>query len=140
LILIASTGFNAVCLALEKMGTPRSFVVQLMFLYRYIFVLTDEASRMVQARSLRAFGGNGTGIRVFASMIGHLLLRTMDRAQRIHLAMLCRGFDGEIRITRSLEFSGRDTFFCLGWCGIFVIMRLYNIPELIGNTAMGIIK
>jgi cobalt/nickel transport system permease protein len=140
LILIATTGFNAVCLALEKMGTPRSFVVQLLFLYRYIFVLTDEASRMVRARSLRAFGGNGMGIRVFSSMIGHLLLRTMDRAQRIHLAMLCRGFDGEIRIARPLEFTGRDALFCLGWCGLFVLMRLYNLPELIGNAATGFIR
>jgi cobalt/nickel transport system permease protein len=140
LILIASTGFNAVCLALEKMGTPRSFVVQLLFLYRYIFVLTDEASRMVRARSLRAFGGNGMGIRVFGSMIGHLLLRTLDRAQRIHLAMLCRGFDGEIRIARALDFSGRDALFCLGWCGVFIIMRLYNIPELIGNAAIGFMR
>jgi cobalt/nickel transport system permease protein len=140
LILIASTGFNAVCLALERMGTPRSLVVQLLFLYRYIFVLTDEASRMVRARSLRAFGGNGMGIGVLSSMIGHLLLRTMDRAQRIHLAMLCRGFDGEIRIARPLEFSCRDALFCLGWCGLFVLMRLYNVPELIGNAAMGFIK
>lgn len=140
LILIASTGFNAVCLALEKMGTPRGFVVQLMFLYRYIFVLADEASRMSRARSLRAFGGNGTGIRVFGSMIGHLLLRTMDRAQRIHLAMLARGFDGEIRIARTIRFSGRDALFCLGWCGLFLLMRLYNIPELIGNTAIGLMK
>ena len=38
-ILIAGTGLNAVCLALEKLGAPNSFAVQLLFLYRYIFVL-----------------------------------------------------------------------------------------------------
>ncbi|HAA02280.1 MAG TPA: cobalt ECF transporter T component CbiQ, partial [Syntrophobacteraceae bacterium] len=65
LILIASTGFNAVCMALGKMGAPSSFAVQLLFLYRYIFVLTDEALRMVRARSLRSFGGKGLGLRVF---------------------------------------------------------------------------
>jgi cobalt/nickel transport system permease protein len=94
LVLIASTGFNSVCMAVEKMGAPRSFAVQLLFLYRYIFVLADEASRMVRARALRTFGRGGTGMRVFTSMIGQLLLRTLDRAQRIHLAMRCRGFDG----------------------------------------------
>lgn len=45
LILIASTGFNAVCPALERIGIPQVFVVQLLFLYRYIFVLMDEAAR-----------------------------------------------------------------------------------------------
>ena len=60
LILIAVTGFNAVCLALDKLGTPRVFVVQLVFLYRYMFVLVDEAARMVRARSLRTFEGGGS--------------------------------------------------------------------------------
>ena len=49
LILVGATGFNAVCMALEKLGTPRIFVVQLLFLYRYLFVLGDEATKMVRA-------------------------------------------------------------------------------------------
>jgi cobalt/nickel transport system permease protein len=61
LILIASNRFNPVCMALEKMGARRILAVQLLFLFRYIFVLVDEASRMVLARSLRSFGGRGTG-------------------------------------------------------------------------------
>jgi len=94
LTLIAVTGFNNLCVAMEKLGVPKVFVVQLMFLYRYIFVLVDEASRMVRARSLRSVGSVGLGIRSYGPLVGHLLLRTMDRAQRIHLAMCCRGFDG----------------------------------------------
>ena len=39
LTLIAVTGFNAVCMALDKLGTPRVFVVQLVFLYRYMFYM-----------------------------------------------------------------------------------------------------
>lgn len=140
LILIASTGFNSVCMALEKMGTPRSFAVQLLFLYRYIFVLADEASRLVRARSLRAFGGKGMGIRVYGSMIGQLLLRTLDRAQRIHLAMCCRGFDGEIRILRQLHFSRQDVGFFLGWSSFFVLMRLYDFPQWLGNAVMELMR
>jgi cobalt/nickel transport system permease protein len=105
LILVASTGFNAVCVALEKLGAPSAFTVQLLFLYRYIFVLADEAWRMVRARSLRSFGGRGMELKVSSLMIGQLLLRTLDRAQRIHLAMRCRGFDGEIRTVRRLRLS-----------------------------------
>ena len=55
LILIALTGFNAVCRALTRLGVPRLFVVQLLLFYRYIFVLVDEAERMEMARSLRSF-------------------------------------------------------------------------------------
>jgi cobalt/nickel transport system permease protein len=140
LALIASTGFASICMSLEKMGAPNSFAVQLLFLYRYIFVLTDEASRMVRARALRAFGGKGMGFSVFTSMIGQLLLRALDRAQRIHRAMRCRGFDGEIRVFRELTFGGRDGIFLLGWSTLFVLMRLVDIPQWMGDRVAELIR
>jgi cobalt/nickel transport system permease protein len=140
LILIASTGYHAVCMALEKMGVPQVFVVQLLFLYRYLFVLVDEASRMVRARSLRSFQGKGLGMRVFGSMAGHLLLRTMDRAQRIHLAMLCRGFDGNIRPFHPLKVRAWEVLFLLGWSALFVFMRYYNVPRFVGRLVQGLIS
>jgi len=140
LALIASTGFASICMSLEKMGAPNSFAVQLLFLYRYIFVLTDEASRMVRARALRAFEGKGRGFKVFTSMIGQLLLRALDRAQRIHLAMRCRGFDGEIRVSRQLAFGGRDSAFLLGWSTLFVLMRLVDIPQWMGDRVAELIR
>lgn len=140
LILIALTGFNAVCLALEKLGVPKPFVVQLLFLYRYIFVLTGEGARMVRARSLRSFGSSGMGFKTYSSMIGHLLLRTLDRAQRIHLAMCCRGFDGHIRVSRSLKMGARDFGFMAGWSLLFVVLRCYNIPMQLGALATGFFR
>lgn len=140
LILIATTGLNGVCLALEKLGAPRAFVVQLLFLYRYLFVLGDEATRLRRARSLRSFEGRGMGIRVFTSLVGQLLLRTLDRARRIHLAMLCRGFDGEVRLIRPLIFTKRDLAYTLGWSGLFVLMRLYDIPQRLGTVIMELVR
>jgi cobalt/nickel transport system permease protein len=137
LILIATTGFNAVCMALARLGVPRPFVVQLMFLYRYIFVLTDEASRMVRAVSLKSFNAGGISFKTFVPMMGHLLLRTMDRAQRIHLAMLCRGFDGRIRIIRSMKIGWTGAAFALGWSALFAIFRWYNLPETLGAIVTG---
>jgi len=136
LILIAATGFNSVCMALEKMGVPRVFVIQLLFLYRYLFVLADEASRMMRARSLRSFQGKGMGIRVFGSMAGSLLLRTLDRAQRIHLSMLCRGFDGTIRLLKRMKMGWREAFFVLGWSAVFLFMRLIPLPRILGQVFM----
>lgn len=133
LILIAVTGFNAVCMALEKMGTPRIFAVQLLFLYRYLFVLVDEGARMVRARSLRTFNGQNMGIKVYGYLLGHLLLRTLDRAQRIHLAMFCRGFDGEIRLMRPLRIGKPEIIFFLGWSVAFVLLRIYDVPQVVGN-------
>lgn len=137
LILISLTGFHAVCMGLEKLKVPRPFVVQLLFLYRYMFVLVEEASRMVRARSLRSFKSRGRGLKVFGFMIGHLLLRTIDRAQRIHLAMCCRGFDGHIRLIHPMRFGARETVFCVGWIALFTMMRLINIPQVLGHLMTG---
>jgi cobalt/nickel transport system permease protein len=136
LTLIASTGFHSVCVALVKLGVPRPFVVQLMFLYRYLFVLTDEAARMVRAVSLKTFNG-GIRFKTFVSMTGHLLLRTLDRAQRIHMAMLCRGFDGRIRVLRSMKIGWTGTIFVVGWSMLFLVFRLFNIPKIIGDIVTG---
>ncbi len=138
LLLVATTGFNGVCLALEKLGAPKAFVVQLLFLYRYLFVLVDEATRLTRARALRAFDGRGMGIRVFGSLAGQLLLRSMDRARRIHLAMLCRGFDGEVRHAGSLRFSAGDLAYTLGWSALFALLRTYDVPQIAGRLVVGL--
>ena len=73
-------------------------------------------------------------------MAGHLLLRTMDRAQRIHLAMLCRGFDGTIRPFHPLGVRGWEVMFVAGWSALFVFMRLYNVPRSLGTMILGFVS
>lgn len=131
-LLIATTSFHGLCLAMLRLGLPKVLTVQLLFLYRYIFVLGMEAMRVFRARALRSFGKRGLGMKVFASVVGHLLLRTLDRAQRVHRAMLSRGFDGEIRVLRPLHIAATDVLFVLGWWAAFAVMRAYNLPQLVG--------
>jgi len=133
LVLIATTSFPGVCRALERLGAPRVFAVQLLFLYRYLFVLIEEGARMVRARKLRSQPGRGEGFRSFTPLLGQLLLRTLARAQRIHQAMLCRAFDGEFRTTHSEHFGRREALFLCGWCGFFLLARLYPLPQLLGK-------
>lgn len=138
LVLIGTTGFHSVCMALERLGAPDVFATQLLFLYRYIFVLGEDTMRMARARALRSFNGRGMGLRVYGHILGHLLLRTYDRAQRVYLAMLCRGFDGHVRAMGRLHVSRRDVVFTLGWSGVFLLFRLHNVPLLVGRAVTGI--
>lgn len=140
LVLIAVTGFNGICMALERIRVPSVFAVQLLFLYRYIFVLTEEAARMARARSLRSFSGRGKGIRAFGSLVSQLLLRTLDRAERIHLSMVCKGFDGRIRLLRTLMIGRVDAGFFLVWILFFALVRFYNLPRLMGELLRGFIS
>jgi len=132
LTLIAVTGFNGICMALERFGVPKAFSVQLMMLYRYIFVLTSEASSMARARDMRSVGGKGMGMKVYGSLMGHLLMRTWYRAQRIHMAMLSRGFSGEFPLRRHMQMRPADMAFMLLWSSIFVGLRISNLPQVMG--------
>lgn len=132
-ILVGSTGFTSVCQALESLGMPQVFAVQLLFLYRYIFVLTEESGRASRARELRSCGKKGEGIRSFSSMVGHLLLRTWGRAERIHTAMLARGFTGQFHASRQSHFGVAEIRFVLGWSALLIFMRWQNVSQLLGS-------
>ncbi|MDW7645333.1 MAG: cobalt ECF transporter T component CbiQ [Desulfuromonadales bacterium] len=136
LVLIATTGFPGVCRALEQLGAPRIFTMQLLFLYRYIFVLIEEGLRLFRARALRSFGKKGLEWRVYALMTGQLLMRSLQRAERIHQAMRCRGFDGKLPAMHQARFGRQEVLFTLGWSAIFILLRLWNLPHWIGGLFM----
>ena len=106
-------------------------------MYRYLYVLLEEFIRTVRAHSLRSFQGGGIGFKVWGSLLGQLLLRTIDRAQRIYQAMLCRGFDGEIRLLRYNKLVAADIIYFFGWSAFFIAVRLVNIPQRLGALLIG---
>jgi cobalt/nickel transport system permease protein len=132
LALVAGTGMPALCSALARLGVARVFTVQLMFLYRYTFVLAGEAARMTTARSLRAGEHSRMRLAVYASLLGQLLLRAFERAQRIHQAMLARGFDGALRLADRRQWKRTDSVFVAAWCAFFVCVRAIDLPRALG--------
>jgi cobalt/nickel transport system permease protein len=140
LILIATTSFPGLCSALDRLKVPRLFVIQLMFLYRFIFVLTEEALRMVRARNLRSSGKKGPGLRLFVQMTGVLFLRTIDRAERVYIAMGNRGFAGEIRTLKRLRFTVGDAAFLVVFMALFALLRFTPVSHLLGSFALGMFR
>jgi cobalt/nickel transport system permease protein len=138
-ILVATTGLPAICRALERIGMPKAFALQLLFLYRYLVVLAEEGGRAARARELRCFGNEGRGLASYGSMLGHLLLRTWGRSERIHMAMLARGFTGSFPNERS-RLRTTDLLFLLGWSFFFVVLRFHNGPEMIGSLLTGLTR
>lgn len=138
LLLLAGTGVQPLAAALGRLGVPAVLTAQLLFLYRYAFVLGGEAARMTTARRLRG-GGAAAGFAEYGPLAGHLLLRAFDRAQRIHQAMRARGFDGEVRDPRPLAWSRRDTAFVALWCGFFALARAVDLPAALGGALLGLL-
>ena len=92
--LMASTKFSDLLKALEKLKIPKLFIMILSFMYRYIFVVTDELMKMAQAKEARSVGGSRWfHIRTLANMIGVLFIRAYERAEVVYTAMLSRGYE-----------------------------------------------
>jgi len=113
LLLTATTHFTDLLHALRALRLPAVLVAILAFAYRYLFVMVDEAQRMLRARECRSAelpgrpGGRNPGWRaaVVGQMVGTLFLRSYERSERIYVAMLSRGFSGELRALRSRPLS-----------------------------------
>lgn len=103
--------FYEMCRALRALHVPEPFVVQLVLLHRYLFLLAGEARSLVRARDQRSFGRRGRGIRVTAVLIGSLLLRTIERGDRIYRAMVARGFRGSLDMGNQARFGTGDAVF-----------------------------
>lgn len=133
LTLVACTGMNRLGAGLERLGLPRVFAMQLLFLYRYLFVVAGEGGRMIRSLELRSTGPQSLRPQVYGSLVGHLLLRSMTRADRIYRAMTARGFDGQIRMLRQTFLCRSDYAFLIGWTAFFGVARTWNLAEGLGR-------
>jgi cobalt/nickel transport system permease protein len=137
LVLLACTGIYRLCAGVERMGVPELFAVQLLFLYRYLFVIGDEALRMIRSVRMRSAGSSKLSLRTYSTLTGHLLLRSIDRAHRIYRAMVSRGFDGQVRVLHRTQPGWRDALFLIGWSTFFILVRFYNPAAALGNWLTG---
>jgi cobalt/nickel transport system permease protein len=107
IVLASTTPFPDLMLAMRAIRVPRLLVSIFGLMWRYIFVMADEAQRLMRARQsrsavasmpgLRAGGSVGWRARVTGSMAGNLFVRSLERGDRIYSAMSARGYDGEVR-------------------------------------------
>lgn len=86
---------------------------------------------MQRARTARGYGKKNYPFKMWGIFVGQLLLRTMDRADRIHNSMLSRGFTGHLEIGNVMKWRKNDIFFLLAWISVFIIMRFVNPASFI---------
>ena len=129
-VLIASTGMEAVCAALQQLHCPRVLTTTILLIYRYIILLLQEGSRLATAYALRAPGQKGIHFRAWGSLLGQLLLRSIDRAQLVYESMQLRGFAGAFPL--GAKKHGGWLFFAVtvGYCAVF---RAVPVFELAGQ-------
>jgi cobalt/nickel transport system permease protein len=125
-LLTNTTRFAELLRGLRKLGCPQILAMNLSFLYRYIFVLTEEAMRMKQARDCRrtARAPFREELKLLSSMLGTLLIRSFERAERMHSAMLSRGYSGDFPVVSPRRFSWHDLVF-ISVATLFIFSTYY---------------
>jgi cobalt/nickel transport system permease protein len=124
-LLGATTHFPALLRGLEALRLPRLLVLIAGLMYRYLFVVTAEAARMRQALASRAYRPR-TALHAapLGRAAGALFLRSYLRGERVHLAMLSRGFGGRMRALEPLRLTAADVGFVALILAALVPLRL----------------
>jgi cobalt/nickel transport system permease protein len=130
-----TTHFTDLLCALRSLHVPRVLVAIISFMYRYIFVLADEAMRLMRAREARsATGPDGRGggtltwrMQVTGGMVGNLFLRSYERSERVYQAMAARGYRGELKQLPSPPISLGDVFWASLPVGAAIVIIVGNL-------------
>lgn len=124
-LLGATTTFPNTLRALEALRVPAMLTLIAGMTYRYLFVVAGEVGRMRNALTARAYHPRHLGQ---AGALGRaataLFLRTHARGERVHLAMLSRGFTGTMPVLAPLVFGRRDAVFLAAVAGPPLVLLL----------------
>jgi len=132
-LLIATTRIESVCYALNLLHVPEILVTQILLTYRYITVLLSEANHIFEAYSLRAPFQKGVHYKVWGSLIGQLLFRSIDRATGLYDSMVLRGYNGNFRHSRLSAVRWQDFAYLFVWGAVFAVLRFTSLASLLGG-------
>jgi cobalt/nickel transport system permease protein len=135
LLVVSTTPLPLLLRGFETIGAPQFLLMVAQFLYRYLFVISEEAQHMRKAAAARGatargLTGNGARFQAAAGALAVLFARSYARAGEIHRAMLARGFPGHFRLLSTPCFSRADSLFVSISVIAFILIRI-----LIGRVA-----
>jgi len=126
LLVVGTTPLPLLLSGLEALGTPRLLVLVAQFLYRYLFVVSEQAQHVLLAAACR----QGTerrrrsSFRAAAGALAVLFARSYYRAEGIHRAMMARAFSGKFALLRRLQFRWADGLFTLAIAAFLILVRI----------------
>ena len=124
-LLGATTTFPSVLRGLEAMRVPRLLVLIAAFMYRYLFVIVEEAGRMRAALTARAYRPRTA---LHAAALGRvataMFLRTYSRGERVYQAMVARGYSGQMPQLTPLVLRRADAIFVVLVVAALVPLRV----------------
>jgi cobalt/nickel transport system permease protein len=109
-IFVLCTRWMHVLKALRSLGVPAEVITMLAMTHRYVFLLIETANQMIESRESRTVGKLSDSLQrsMVARSAGVLLSKSMDVSYDVYLAMMSRGFRGDIRLLKEFRLRARD--------------------------------
>jgi len=115
LVVVGTTPVPDLLRGLESLGAPRFLILVVQFLYRYLFVISEQAQHMRLSAACRGLTGSALGwrgkLQTAAGAVSMLFYRSHARADGIHKAMLARGYQGRLPTLTSYRLRWADALF-----------------------------
>jgi cobalt/nickel transport system permease protein len=119
ILLTCTTSFQDLLNGFRQLGLPRIMVAIISLMWRYLSLMIDEASNLMRARNSRSgllekdrrFRSTlWLRMSVTGKMTGNLLLRSLERSERVYAAMSARGYNGELLQSKNRTISHKELF------------------------------
>ena len=128
LILSATTKAREIIDGLEKLKLPPLMVQIAIFMLRYINVVSDEMDRMKIARESRGFFASGIQHwKVIAQAASALFIRSYERGERVHLAMISRGYQGTFPLSQTFKISKQEKWAISIFLVLLVLIKVVEV-------------
>lgn len=126
--LLGISSFIEIAHALDHLKIPKKLIFLLFFCYRYIHDISFQYKKLKNSLKIRGFvpGTNLYTYKTYGYLIGILIVKSYDRAQKVIKAMLCRGFDGTFYTLEHFNFRKSDI--------VYSVLGSSYIISLIGVT------
>jgi cobalt/nickel transport system permease protein len=138
IVLAATTSARDLLAGLDRLHLPKALVAILSFMVRYASVVVGDLQRMRVARESRGYTGGGAGhLKAVAAGAGALFVRSYERGERVHLAMLARGYTGRMPALSSARPGAVEWLRCLAlpFAAVLVLVAHQVLVSAAGGVA-----
>jgi len=132
ILLVFTTRSSRLFHSMEYFKIPRLFTAMTAITYRFVFMLINEAYRMLLAKESRTVTQERwrEALRSFGNMLSSLFIRAYERGEKVYLAMLARGYDGTVRSVEQEKITPKDLLFA--GTSLTVCLLALSLDYLVG--------
>ncbi len=131
-VMLGSMRFDTTIKALYMLKVPSTLVQMLMFTYRYIFVIIDEFQMMWKAVAAKGFRLKTSkyGLSILGNLIGMLILKSYDRAERVYQSMVAKGYTGNPATLATFDMKAKDYIISAFLIGFAILLHTYYLVQI----------